>query len=303
MTLLFFLTAMLVSLTAGAEEADAPASRPADSQPSARLLPPAPPPVPAGLGLTAAEIAGADPGNLIAERIVWDKTPIPLTLPVGIERQVRFPKPVRVGVPAALNQTLRTQSADKTVYWQAQAPFENTRVLVKEIESGRTDLFDLRAVAEGGSVAPIEILTSGSEPSSEGVGTAEVLDGESAEGDSPGYVALTRFAAQQLYAPTRLLGDLPGVARTPLATTRPVPLLRGGKVGAIPIAAWRSADYYVTAVRLTNLTHAPVVLDPRDLRGQWLTATFQHARLLPAGDEADTTCLYLISARPFEESL
>jgi Protein of unknown function (DUF3438). len=45
---------------------------------------------------------------------------------------------------------------------------------------------------------------------------------------------------------------------------------------------------YVTAVKLANLTREPVLLDPRDLRGRWLTATFQHARLFPAGSEADT---------------
>jgi uncharacterized protein DUF3438 len=59
----------------------------------------------------------------------------------------------------------------------------------------------------------------------------------------------------------------------------------------------------VTAVRLQNLGPSPIVLDPRDVRGTWIAATFQHARLLPAGSEADVTCLYLISARPFEESL
>jgi hypothetical protein len=46
----------------------------------------------------------------------------------------------------------------------------------------------------------------------------------------------------------------------------------------------------------------PQILDPRDLRGAWLTATFQHHRLLPKGDEADTTAVYLISARPFDVS-
>jgi hypothetical protein len=60
---------------------------------------------------------------------------------------------------------------------------------------------------------------------------------------------------------------------------------------------------YVTAVKLTNRWKKPQVLDPRTLRGQWLAATFQHSRLLPAGDDADTTAVYLVSARPFEESL
>ena len=117
-----------------------------------------------------------------------------------------------------------------------------------------------------------------------------------------GYVALTRFAAQQLYAPARLLRDLPGVVRVPVRR-EPVLLVRGGQVIAEPLVAWRAGDLYVTAVKLTNRSEDAVTLDPRTLRGRWLTAAFQHNRLLPRGDEADTTAAYLIAARPFETSL
>ncbi len=67
--------------------------------------------------------------------------------------------------------------------------------------------------------------------------------------------------------------------------------------------AWRAGDLYLTAVKLTNQAEQAVTLDPRALRGKWLTAAFQHNRLFPHGDEADTTVVYLISARPFETAL
>ena len=43
--------------------------------------------------------------------------------------------------------------------------------------------------------------------------------------------------------------------------------------------------------------------DPRNLRGRWLTAAFQHNRLHAVGSEADRTVVYLISDRPFAASL
>jgi integrating conjugative element protein (TIGR03749 family) len=119
---------------------------------------------------------------------------------------------------------------------------------------------------------------------------------------SYGYVTLTRFAAQQLYAPARLLKDLPGVVRAPVKRKK-VSLVRGGAVTAEPLVAWRAGDLYLTAVKLTNRTGRALTLDPRTLRGDWLTAAFQHSRLLPKGDGSDTTALYLISARPFAASL
>ena len=91
------------------------------------------------------------------------------------------------------------------------------------------------------------------------------------------------------------------ITRVPVSRDA-VDLLRGGAVEAIPLVSWHAKRLYVTAVKLTNRTHQARTLDPRGLRGAWLTASFQHYRLLPMGDEADTTAVYLISARPFEVS-
>ena len=70
-------------------------------------------------------------------------------------------------------------------------------------------------------------------------------------------------------------------------------------MSATPLIAWRSGSLHLTAVTLRNVTATPIELDPRSLRGEWLTATFQHNRLLAAGDEADLTVVYLVSPQPF----
>lgn len=233
------------------------------------------------------------------ERIVWNKVPIAIALPVGKERIVTFPHDVRAGVPAGLADTLRTQSVGGTVYWLARKPVPATRVQVQEIDSGRIYLVDLRAENDAMDVTPVEIMLRPSAPKE----TDDPAPPAAPDSERVDYVSLTRYAAQQMYAPKRLLRHLPGVQRAPLRIQRAVALVRGGAVEAIPLASWRGGDLYVTAVKLRNVTNSPLVLDPRELRGQWLAATLQHARLLTNGDEADTTCVYLISARPFEESL
>lgn len=232
------------------------------------------------------------------ERITWQKTPIVVPLTVGKERRVDFPNPVKVGLPAAIQSTLRVQSVAGTIYLLAHQPFKATRVMVRAVDSGAVYLLDLSADNEGEAKAAIQILDP--ETRKPG-GTAE-------EGAPPpalpayGYVTLTRFAAQQLYAPARLLHDLPGVVRVPVRR-EPVRLVRAAPIEASPLVAWRASGLFITAVRLRNLGTQAMTLDPRTLRGSWLTAAFQHNRLHPAGDEADTTALYLISARPFETAL
>ena len=242
--------------------------------------------------------AGDEPGP---ERIVWDRTPIRLVLPVGRERMIHFPAPVRVGVPQRIDTALRTQSIDGTVYLKAARPFAGTRVMVRETDTGYTYLFDIAAAPSGGSTRPVEIHAPHRPVAQvEEADADQAVDGEAGQAAANfGYVALTRFAAQQLYGPRRLARDLPGILRAPV-TDAPVALMRGGRVRAVPLVGWQAGGLYVTAVKLTNTRHRPVVLDPRDLRGRWLAATFQHARVLRHGDEADTTCVYLISARPFD---
>ncbi|MCP3667979.1 MAG: TIGR03749 family integrating conjugative element protein, partial [Gammaproteobacteria bacterium] len=218
------------------------------------------------------------------ERIEWKKAPIRLELTVGQEQRIEFPASVRVGVPASVQGLLRTQSVNGTVYLLAHAPFGSNRLMVRELDSGRIYLFDVTAAEEGGVGHPIQIYVAGTSKTDKDSATASSDAGKV----QPGYIQLTRFAAQQLYAPSRLVRDRPGIVRVPVARD-PVDLLHGGTVQATPLVAWRSNGLYVTAVKLTNRTHQAQTLDPRDLRGSWLTASFQHHRLLPKGDEADTT--------------
>ena len=83
--------------------------------------------------------------------------------------------------------------------------------------------------------------------------------------------------------------------------------MRGAHIEALPIAAWRAegafGPLWLTAVTLRNRLDRPVVLDPRNLRGQWRAASFQHARLSSAGASTDTTTVYLIADRHFDQML
>ena len=228
------------------------------------------------------------------ERIEWKKAPIRLELVVGHEQRIEFPATVKVGVPASVQGVLRTQSVNGMVYLLAHTSFGSNRLMVRELDSGRLYLFNVTATEDGGSDHPIQIYVTGEQ----GREKDQATGGHEPEQDRPDFVQLTRFAAQQLYAPARLVKDQPGIVRVPVSRDS-VDLYHGGAVEGVPLVAWRAKGLYVTAVKLTNRTEQALTLDPRNIRGTWLTATFQHHRLLPKGDEADTTAVYLISARPF----
>ena len=238
------------------------------------------------------------------ERVVWRKTPIAVPLIVGEERLIHFPESVSIGLPQSLTARLRSQSINGTLYLLARQSFESTRVMVRSENGGPLFVLDLSAALSSEERPPLPDVQVVLETSKVAAGS-DGSDTDSAETTTGnrfsqwGYVALTRYAAQQLYAPERLVPNTPGVVAIPVQVA-PVGLLRGGGVEAVPVAAWKAGLHYVTAVRLTNHSAKAVILDPRELRGAWLAATFQHNRLLPSGTDEDTTAVYLISDRPFD---
>ena len=65
----------------------------------------------------------------------------------------------------------------------------------------------------------------------------------------------------------------PGVvARVPVQQ-QSVFLVSGDSVEATPLMSWRAGDHYLTAVKLRNRSARAQVLDPRQLRGNWLAAS------------------------------
>lgn len=111
-------------------------------------------------------------------------------------------------------------------------------------------------------------------------------------------VALTRYAAQMLYAPLRTVEPLPGVQPEGVRLAKTITtLLPALPVNAIQIGGWRLDPYRLAAIRLQNKSTTRLELDPRQLQGRFYAVSFQHRWLGPAGSAEDTTVLYLITRK------
>ena len=251
------------------------------------------------------------------EIVEWRNVPISIVLNVGEERVLAFPDHVQVGVPPILRPaSFRTQSTGGTVLWLARRPFDSQRLQVRLLSTGHVMLFDVTAVEGAGarSGVPASVLEpiQVSFPDVAWDLRAQVLN-EGALAQSHALapsralaltpVVLTRFAAQQLYAPQRLLTDLPGIRRVPMGASDVIFLYRHDQVIASPLGSWQGGGFYVTAVKLSNVGSKRVLLDPRLLKGRFISATFQHNSLGPADSRSETTSVYLITDRPFIASI
>ncbi|HBP5352961.1 TIGR03749 family integrating conjugative element protein [Pseudomonas aeruginosa] len=258
------------------------------------------------LGLLAVALASAAQA---VEILRWERMPLAVPLKVGQERIVFIDRNVRVGVPAAVGERLRVQSAGGAVYLRASEPIEPTRLQLQDADTGALILLDIAAEPPKDGEAelePVRIVEGntasaryGGQPA--GADKVSARSGDStgappARRETPVAVVLTRFAAQNLYAPLRTVEPLAGVMRVNLRRNLDLgTLMPTLSVRAVALASWRLEDQWVTAVRLTNSSAAWITLDPRVLQGDFLTATFQHEALGPRGTPEDTTTVYLVT--------
>ncbi|EKY3920598.1 TIGR03749 family integrating conjugative element protein [Enterobacter hormaechei] len=248
------------------------------------------------------------PANVQALEILrWERLPLAVSLLVDQERVVFIDRNVRVGVPASLTGRLRVQSAGGAIYLRASEPIEPTRLQLQDADSGALILLDIAAeTATAGQppMEPVRIVDAEGTPTRYGDLAAAAKSDENGEPEAvsrtaretPVPVVLTRYAAQNLYAPLRTIEPVSGITRVNLKRNLPLDtLLPTLPVRARALAAWRLDGLWVTAVRLTNTSKSRLSLDPRLLQGDFMTGAFQHNTLGPAGTPEDTSVVYLVT--------
>ncbi|MBJ7223560.1 MULTISPECIES: TIGR03749 family integrating conjugative element protein [unclassified Brenneria] len=260
------------------------------------------------LSVLAAPIAQA------MEILRWERLPLAVPLVVDQERIVFIDRNVRVGVPASVGDRLRVQSAGGAIYLRASEPIEPTRLQLQDADSGALILLDIAATPARDGEPPLEsvrIVEGNATPQRYGqqqgaeTATDATEPARPPRRETPVPVVLTRYAAQNLYAPLRTVEPVAGIMRVNLRRNLSLDtLLPTLPVRASALASWRLEDQWVTAVRLTNTSSGWLTLDPRALQGDVLTATFQHPSLGPRGTPEDTTVLYLVTrGRDLAQSL
>lgn len=238
----------------------------------------------------------------------WNRVPLQVNLHVGQERILFLDKNVQVGIPPELDGKINVQSMGGAVYLKPTATFSLSRLQLRDIETGQIILVDLKSLESKEKLDAIRIVFNETVlNNSANTAQTEVSDTEEPtqiKNALPTPAALTRYAAQSLYAPLRTIEQLPGVRRVAMKLPKSLPtLLPNLSVLATPLESWGMDEYVVTAVRIKNLENHQVTLDPRYLQGHFYSATFQHNWLGPKGTPEDTTAVYLVTTGPINKAI
>lgn len=263
--------------------------------------------------------------------LVWNGDPIPISLPLNKEKRIVFPVSVTVDVKSALtSDQLQIINNDKSIYLTALKPFASTRIYVTLSDSQKVLLIDLQTEAQASNATAYvevkqnsqesngketkaeQVVTTGAKHSGLNAVEHHFSDGIEAtdnlppllEGDT--YVALVRFAWQQLYAPIRLFKNPLGISRTAMKTdSLQSSIIYGDQVIAHPIASWLLNNVYVTAISLRNkYPHDSRIKVPQDLCGNFVGAVlYPRSILSSAGNKlSDSTTLFVLSKMPFNKA-
>jgi integrating conjugative element protein (TIGR03749 family) len=230
------------------------------------------------------------------EILQWQRLPLAVPLYVDQERVIFVDQNVRVGLPRSLQDKLRIQTSNGAIYLRASETIEPTRLQLQNVSTGELILIDIAATPapNGAELEPVKIVRAES-PASPDKSVAEP-EPPVPPRQTPIPVVLTRYAAQSLYAPLRTVEPLPGVSQVRVNPTLDLTaLLPAMPVRASTIGAWQLEDFWVTAVQLRNMSSSRLTLDPRELQGNFIAATFQHYTLEQKGKPADTTVVYLVT--------
>jgi integrating conjugative element protein (TIGR03749 family) len=246
------------------------------------------------------------------EHIVWDKSPIDISLGVGSERQLVFPEPVQIGITQSAKARFATlSSVGNRVFIEPLVEFEKQRILVKGTETGITFVLYLSTTSQD-DLEPVVNIHVERVPNKEQSRTSNPKrDATSQKINS--YRFLGQYIAQQLYAPERLVKNVNGIQRVsvPGKTFRSFFRCTArsracSSVIAKPIVSFKTNRLYASAIEVRNTSAYPVDNDPRlvkALRSGTLLASIPiHGRLLPAtyGNKARSVMI-VIHKRPLHE--
>lgn len=121
------------------------------------------------------------------------------------------------------------------------------------------------------------------------------------------YIELTKFAINAINSTE---GNQAKQTNTNANNTiKPVHDISGSASAIFPIhgisakahAAWQQDNLFVGAFKLRNHTPVPQKVANNALRGRWLSATILQDQLSPFAEEGDSTWLYLVSDKPFQQ--
>jgi integrating conjugative element protein (TIGR03749 family) len=240
---------------------------------------------------------------MATEILVWKQKPLEVRLEVGKERIVKFPDNIMLALPAKVRNRMSIDSSAGVAYLTPLAPFPKTRIKVRLATTNELIYIDTFAQTPDDEVPlqDVKIITSAEHE--------KIQDAKQelfAETDSISLKELVQYATHDFFAPPEFAKLSLPIQESPI--TKPLNLelmftgFSAGIFDAKAIKQYRTVNYTLTAIKLTNRTHRtqPIVYSHIENTG-YETVSSQHTEVGPKGSNQQSTLLYFVTDRPLSE--
>lgn len=239
----------------------------------------------------------------------WRSMPLSIPLAVNQETVILFNHPLYT---KAVNTTLTGDEVklinnNGALYLTAKKAFESTLYPVNLKGTHTTVMINFTGIKASGDELPpcYRIVTD------------HAADGDALESDQHSNqssrpvttnsqtnpVALTRYIFQQITNP-RIAETNNNIYRIPMGVKKTIAIYPITHIIAHPKAQFQLGGLYGTLILLENVGKYQEVLDPRIMRGYFLSASFYPRNSLsPISTANNQTWLVLVSDRPFNEAM
>ncbi|RBW47272.1 hypothetical protein DS885_03760 [Psychromonas sp. B3M02] len=242
---------------------------------------------------TSTYLSAEEKHQTAIDDVYYTSLPVDIIISTAKESVIYFPNQVRV--KDDFGGYIDVLPTDNVVIIKALTDFQSRRVLFQDLVTEKIYIFN---VSSNNSNSPrsVRIIT----PSEKSKGENPLS--KIPEGGA--YIALTQHASVSLYYPERYKPTSKEIRNIKIKKGDASYFVTFNALTKI-VSAWKGYGYFVTAIEVTNLDEKELVIDPRyHFRGDWLFLTAQHSWIGKRSDiENNVTTIYVISSRPFWESL
>jgi hypothetical protein len=208
-------------------------------------------------------------------QLIWEGMPLSVTLPIGIEKRLDFPEPIRLDATMSrlyANQITLLNNQGK-LYLKAKKSFKSKRLLIHLKRSSAVILLDINANAQG-TARTVKIRLS-----------------DHTNTTQPSPLALMRYGVQSLYGKRAIESHPAIVTSTPSHNRWSQPGIQSK-----PLMQWHMDNYQLQAIELTNTSKTSIKIKlPQQAR---LVSFYPTQTLAPVHQCPDKTTIFILSNTP-----
>jgi len=240
-----------------------------------------------------------------AQTVKWNNLPIPVQLETNQEMIIQVMENVEIGLPESLLKKVKAESQQGYVYITSIEDFDKTRIKLRLLESGQMLLIDLSSTPESTEQENIFIQVGDVVPEKK----SDYVNNNSYRSRVSGSVTpiqLTRYAARSFFGPERLVIKDDRIRMGKVGNLDLSDLFTGPSRGLFliePLAVFKTGKMHLTAIKLTNKTTVPQVINSNHINAKFSFSTPQSTVVNQKNVAGDMTVLYLITDVPIASSM